>query len=71
MVGGAHPRRSRVGSFFRIDRCIYNHCLNEGLSMRQVAEHTALGNLVWALRRKIRIPGSAKLPPVFARRFSL
>jgi len=39
--------------------------------MRQVAEHTALGNLVWALRRKIRIPGSAKLPPVFARRFSI
>jgi hypothetical protein len=39
--------------------------------MRQVAEQTALGNLVWALRRKIRIPDSAKLPPVFARRFSL
>jgi len=36
-----------------------------------VAEHTALANLVWALRHKIRIQGNPKLPLVFARRFSL
>lgn len=39
--------------------------------MTQVAEHTALANLVWALRRKIRIQGTPKLRLVFARRFSL